>query len=86
MIIFQVDRAAVEGYTGMGDPPCLVMMLRADSNKTTPPNLSLPVTLTGVRGLNNTILIERLAEGNVIFSKMYSELTFKKQESLLYAK
>ena len=69
MIIFQVDRAAVEGYTGTGDPPCFVMKLEADSNRTTPPNLSLPVTLTGVRELNGTILIERLAEGNVIFSK-----------------
>ena len=81
MIIFQVDRAAVKGYTGTGDPPCVVMMLEADSNKTTPPNLSLPVTLTGVRGSNDTILIERLAEGNFIFSKMYPDLTFKSKRA-----
>ena len=78
MIVFQVDRAAVEGYTGTGDPPCLVMTLRADSDKNTPPNLSLPITLTGVREQNGTLLIERLAEGNVIFFKMYPDLTFKK--------
>ena len=86
MIIFQVSRAAVEGYNGMGDPPCLVMKLRADSSKTTPPKLSLPVTLTGVREQNCALIIERLTEGNVIFSKMYPDLTLKKQESLLYAK
>lgn len=61
----------MEGYNGMDNPPCLVMILRADSNKTTPPNLSLAITLTGVREPNDTILIERLAEGNVFFSKMY---------------
>ena len=38
----------MEGYTGEGEPPCIVMILRAASDKTTPSDLSLPVILTGV--------------------------------------
>ena len=53
-------------YTGEGEPPCIVMLLRAVSDETTPPDLSLPVTLTGVREPNNIIVIERTAESNVI--------------------
>ena len=51
----------MEGYTGEGEPPCIVMTLKSD--KTTPPKLNLPVTLTGVREPNNVIVIERTAEG-----------------------
>ena len=61
----QVSRAAVEGYTGEGEPPCIVMTLRADSDKTTPPDLSLLVTLTGVREQSKALKIHRPAEGNV---------------------
>ena len=43
---WQMSRAAVEGYTGEGEPPCIVMTLRAVSDETTPPDLSLPITLT----------------------------------------
>ena len=53
----------MEGYTGEGEPPCIVMTLTTNLSKTTPPDLNLPVTLTGVRELNNTIVIERTAEG-----------------------
>ena len=61
----QVSRAAVEGYTGEGEPPCIVVTLRADD--TSPPDLSLPIILNGVRELtNNTLLIKRPAEGNVV--------------------
>ena len=59
-----MSRAAVEGYTGEGEPPCIVMTLKPTSDKTKPHNLSLPVTLTGVREPNNVIVIERTAEGN----------------------
>ena len=58
-----MSRAAVEGYTGEGEPPCIVMTLTPNLSKTKPPDLNLPVTLTGVRELNNTIVIERTAEG-----------------------
>ena len=43
-----MSRAAVEGYTGEGEPPCIVMTLKADSDKTTPSDLSLPVAFTGL--------------------------------------
>ena len=59
----QVSRAAVEGFTGEGEPPCIVMTLRADSDETTPPDLSLPITLTGVREQSKVLKIHR-AEGN----------------------
>ena len=38
----------MEGYTGEGEPPCIVMTLRAVSDETKPSDLSLPVTLNGV--------------------------------------
>ena len=63
----QVSRAAVEGYTGEGEPPCIVMTLSsAVSDETTPSKLTLPVTFTGVREANNILVIERRAEGNVV--------------------
>ena len=62
----QVSRAAVEGYTGEGEPPCIVMTLRAVSGKTIPPDLSLRVTLTGAREQSKELEIHRPAEGNVI--------------------
>ena len=57
-----MSRAAVEGYTGEGEPPCIVMTLKPNLSKTKPPDLNLPVTLTGVREPNNRIIIERPAE------------------------
>ena len=53
----------MEGYTGEGEPPCIVMTLRAVSDKTKPFDLTLPVTLTGAREPNNIIVIERTAKG-----------------------
>ena len=63
-VCVQVSRAAVEGYTGEGEPPCIVMTLRADSGKTIPPDLSLLVTLTGVRKQGKALKIHGPAEGN----------------------
>ena len=62
----QVSKDSMTGYTGEGKPPCIVMLLKAVSDKTTPPDLSLLVTLTGVREPNNRIVLERTAESNVI--------------------
>ena len=47
--MFQVSRAAVEGYTGEGEPPCIVMTLRAVSSGRPSNDFSVNVTLTGVR-------------------------------------
>ena len=55
----------MEGYTGKGEPPCIVMVFRAVSDKATPPDLSLPVTLTGVRKQSKELQIHRPVEGNV---------------------
>ena len=61
-ILYQVTSAAVEQYTGYGYPPYCEMTLRAAADgDTTPPDLTLPVTLTGVR-LPTTIILERVAE------------------------
>ena len=51
----------MEKYTGKGEPPCIVMTLRADSDETTPPDLSLPVTLTGGK-LSQPLKLERKAD------------------------
>ena len=61
-----MSRESITTYNGEGEPPCILMKLKAVSDETTPPDLSLPVTLTGLKEPDNTILIERLAEGNVI--------------------
>ena len=61
-----MSRAEVEGYTGKGEPPCIVMTLKPNSDETEVPNLSLPVTLTGARGPNNVIKIEGPAKGKAI--------------------
>ena len=60
----------MEGSTGEGEPPCIVMTLRAVSYETTPPNLTLPVTLTGVRKQSKELQIQRPAEGNVISTRL----------------
>ena len=53
----------MEGYTGEGEPPCIVMTLRADSDETTPPDLSRPVTLFGLQhSQSSTITLERKGE------------------------
>ena len=49
--------AAVEGYTGEGEPPCIVMTLRA-ANKTVSIDANFTVTLDGVQP-PNTITITR---------------------------
>ena len=61
--ILQVSRAAVEGYTGEGEPPCIVMTLRAVSDQTTPPDFTLPVIFTGVDQSHfSTILLQLKGE------------------------
>ena len=57
-------------YNGEGEPPCIVMVFKANSCKTTPLDLSLPVTLTGVRQQSKELLIYRPAEGNVTSAKL----------------
>ena len=52
--------AAVEQYTGEGEPPYCEMTLRA-ADGSTPPDLTVPVTLTGVKQ-PTTITLERVAE------------------------
>ena len=65
-----MSRAAVEGYTGEGKPPCIEMVFKAESGETTPPDLSLPVTLTGVRKQSKELQIHRPAEGNVTSDRL----------------
>ena len=48
----------MERYTGDGEPPCIVMTLRAISDVTMPHDLTLPVTLTGVK-LSQPLKLER---------------------------
>ena len=52
-----MSRAAVEGYTGEGEPPCIVMTLIA-TNKTVSIDANFTVTLNGVQP-PNTITITR---------------------------
>ena len=55
-----MSRAAVEGYTGEGEPPCIVMTLIA-INKTVSTDANFTVTLDGVQP-PNTITITRSSD------------------------
>ena len=59
--LFQVTRSSVEQYSGYGYPPYCEMILRAVDDGSTPPDLTLPVTLTGVEQ-PTTITLKRQAE------------------------
>ena len=60
-MLFQVTTAAVEQYTGEGEPPYCEMTLKGVMpDGTAPPDLTLPVTLTGVKE-PTTITLEREA-------------------------
>ena len=57
-----MKRSDIEAYTGKGEPPHSEMMLRAITNDgITPPDLTLPVNITGVKQ-RTTITLERVAE------------------------
>ena len=83
-----MSRAAVEGYTGEGEPQCIVMTLTA-TNKTVSVDANFTVTLNGVQP-SNTITIarspdatnfqmepstddDRFSESYVDISKLYLE-------------
>ena len=59
----QVSRAALEGYIGEGEPPICQMTLTASDDN--PIDLSLPVSLNGVRKGHKILQIKRPAEGDV---------------------
>ena len=60
LLLLQVTTAAVEQYTGEGEPPYCEMILRAtDSDKSALTILQLPVTFTGVREQNSTFSMRR---------------------------
>ena len=65
--------AAVEQYTGEGEPPYCEMTLRA-ADSSTPSDLTLTVTLTGVRQ-TTTITLERVAQQSLddIFAPLEQE-------------
>ena len=63
--------AAVEQYTGEGEPPYCEMTLRA-ADGSTPPDFTLPVTLTGVKQ-PTTITLERVATADM-FGKSEQEV------------
>ena len=58
--------AAVEQYTGEGEPPYCEMTLRAADNydRMQPFMMIQPVTLNEVRGSNKTFTIERALEAS----------------------
>ena len=61
-LLFQVTTAAVEQYTGEGEPPYCEMTLRATDIAKGDLIILQPVTLIGVRQPNNTFIIERALE------------------------
>ena len=65
-----MKRADIEVYTGVGKPPYCEMTLRA-ADGSTPPDLTLPVTLTGVKQ-QVTITLEREATAD-IYGKLEQE-------------
>ena len=48
--IFQVRKADIEGYTGKGEPPpAIETIIKAESDKITPPDLTVEATINGLR-------------------------------------
>ena len=72
-----MKRADIEAYTGVGKPPYCEMTLRA-ADGSTPPDLTLPVTLTGLKQ-PTTITLERVVadvfgkpeQGELMSRKIY---------------
>ena len=58
-----MKRADIEAYTGVGKPPYCEMTLRA-ADGSTPPDLTLPVTLIGVKQ-PTTITLERMVTADM---------------------
>ena len=65
-----VHKASIEGYTGEGSPPHIEMMIRADSDKTTPPDLTVEAKLNGVSE-PNIIKFEKEAQVNIIACQVF---------------
>ena len=68
--------AAVEQYTGKGEPPYCEMTLRATNGDSSDLTILHPVTLIGVRQPNNTFNIERALEapdGTPLYTPKASE-------------
>ena len=61
-----MSRAAVEGYTGEGKPPCIVMTLIATTYKTVSVDANFTVTLDGLQP-PNTITITRSPDADANF-------------------
>ena len=81
-ILCQVTSAAVEQYTGYGYPPyCEITLRAATDGDSTPPDLTLPVTLTGVR-LPTTIILERVADRPPGIGPLYKQESGKFFNSL----
>ena len=66
-----MKRVDIEAYTGVNKPPYCEMTLRAADHGSTPPDLTLPVTLNGVKR-PTTITLERVATADM-FGKSEQE-------------
>ena len=62
LLLLQVTTAAVEQYTGEGEPPYCEMTLRATDSDKSALTILQPVTLIGVRQLNNILPMRRALE------------------------
>ena len=68
-----MSRVAVEQYTGDSFPPHCVITVRATDDGATPPDLNLPVTLTGLKHAT-IITLEKVADKSLQSSlKLFSE-------------
>ena len=65
----------MERYNGEGEPPYIEFILKADFDDS--PDLSLPVTLTGVKHPSNMltlVVIPKGTEANLRFIKLYNSV------------
>ena len=59
-MLLQISRAAVEQYTGEGEPPVIEMTIKAANEMTTPPDLAVTAKITP------TLSVERVKQLNII--------------------
>ena len=73
----QVHKATIEGYTGEGSPPHIEMMFTADSDETTPPDLTVEAKLIGVKTKPSIIKFEKEAQNvfKCVYQVFYKRLS-----------
>ena len=66
MFVIQITRASIDAYTGGdGEPPLCEITVEPSNQKITPPDLNLPITISGPRKFLHTFKFSKEAKSAV---------------------